>query len=178
MSGKVKSVSPTFSPSRSLFISVYTRSCATWASRPRASCAARAVSFSAEKPSTEQKRTSRKMRSASSSNRRFGSPTQRRTPAFRSSCPPQGSTSVPSGDKAMALTVKSRRARSSSMLVPNVTESGWRLSLYAPSRRIVVSSMGSPPLTTVTVPCCKPVGCAHSPKRRSTSCGRASDVMS
>ena len=86
--------------------------------------------------------------------------------------------SAPSGESAMAFTVKSRRARSSSMLVPKVTESGWRLSLYAPSRRMVVISMGSPPLTTVTVPCRSPVGCARPPKMRSTACGGASEVMS
>ena len=78
----------------------------------------------------------------------------------------------------MALTVKSRRAKSSSMRSVNTTLSGCRLSRYAPSRRMVVISTPRPPDATVTVPWRRPVGCAASPKIASTASGGASVVIS
>ena len=58
----------------------------------------------------------------------------------------------------MALMVKSRRARSSARLRVKATWSGWRWSVYCPSRRKVVTSTGRPSERTVTVPCFSPVG--------------------
>ena len=63
-----------------------------------------------------------------------GSPTARSTRAARSDCPPCGSTSAPRrasrsiGSQAMALIVKSRRARSSVRETPKRTSSGRRRS--------------------------------------------------
>jgi hypothetical protein len=72
----------------------------------------------------------------------------------------------------MALTVKSRRSRSSSMDVTNSTWSGRRPSEYPPSPRSVVTSKASLPIITVTVPCSIPVGMVR--RNRSRTCsGRA-----
>src|SRR5207245_2806969 len=73
--------------------------------------------------------------------------------------PENGSRSTPSmGSQAIAFTVKSRRARSPSMSPRNVTALGRRPSRYGPSPRNVVTSTLCSPVTTVTVPCCIPVG--------------------
>ena len=53
---------------------------------------------------------------------------------------------------ARAFTVKSRRARSSSRVSPNVTSSGRRWSEYVPSRRYVVTSWVPSAAGTATVP--------------------------
>ena len=65
------------------------------------------------------KRANRRMRTGSSAN---APDTWRRTPACRSRWPWKGSISVPSSACAMALTVRSRRARSCSSVTPG---SAW-----------------------------------------------------
>ena len=78
--------------------------CAAW----RISCTS-----SGARASWETSRKPRTRRSGSSESER--SETVRRTRFSRSSCPPNGSTSSPSASRrAIAFTVKSRRARSSS----------------------------------------------------------------
>jgi hypothetical protein len=72
------------------------------------------------------KRAARSIRSGSSSKDTSGLEGVRSRLAARSASPPWGSTKGPSGSfMAMALTVKSRRARSSSIERPKVT-SGLR----------------------------------------------------
>ena len=72
------------------------------------------------------KRAARSMRSGSSPKETSGSSGVRSRPAARSPNPSKGSTNSMSGRRsAMALMVKSRRDRSSSMSSPNVT-SGLR----------------------------------------------------
>ena len=78
----------------------------------------------------------------------------------------------------MALTVKSRRVRSSVSEAVNVTCAGWRWSVYAPSRRNVVVSTFPAGQHTVTVPCFSPVGTAFSPKTAIVSSGKAEVVTS
>ena len=79
--------------------------------------------------SVVSKRTARSIRNGSSRIRSRGSPTGRITPVSRSLRPSKGSRISPvSASAAMALMVKSLRARSSSRLSPNRT-SGWRLPL-------------------------------------------------
>ena len=76
--------------------------------------------------SWEAKRAARSIRSGSSSNDTSGLEGVRSRLAARSPRPPWGSTNGPSGSRmAIALTVKSRLARSSSIERPKVT-SGLR----------------------------------------------------
>jgi hypothetical protein len=92
--------------------------------------------------------------------------------------PSNGSMMRPSsGSNAMALTVKSRRARSAVMSLTNSTVSGRRPSEYAPSPRNVVTSNGFPSMSTVTVPCWMPVGMTREKIVRSSG-GFASVVTS
>ena len=78
--------------------------------------------------SCELKRAARIMRSGSSPNETSGDVGVRRLRAAMSARPPYGSTKVRSGSRsAIALTVKSRRTRSSSSESPNST-TGLRVS--------------------------------------------------
>ena len=88
--------------------------------------AAASVAGSISKFSCAEKRKARKMRSASSEKRTSGSPTARKIPFSRSSRPPNRSTSPTVSFHAMALTVKSRRDRSSAIRPVKATASGWR----------------------------------------------------
>ena len=74
-----------------------------------------------------------------------GSPTARSTPRFRSSWPPNGSRSSPvDGEYAIALIVKSRRARSSSSDTPNSTTACRPSCLHvATERRDLVHDAGA-----------------------------------
>jgi len=128
------------------------------------------VLSSMENPNTAEKRMALMIRSASSRNRSSGTPTQRSNPSLRSSRPPYGSTKRPSLLQAMALTVKSRRARSASMSAVNSTESGLLPSEYIPSTLYVVTSPGSPPQITVTVPCLIPVSTVLRPSKQHFIC--------
>ena len=121
------STRPAPGPKSSLSSSANTRSALTLARVGAAARAAARVAGSMVKSRQEAKRSARKMRSASSSKRRAGSPTQRMNPAARSARPPKGSTTPPSSN-AMALMVKSRRARSSLRSVTKRTRSGRRWS--------------------------------------------------
>ena len=79
----------------------------------------------------------------------------------------------------MALTVKSRRDKSSCNWRVKETLAGCRASRYSPSARWVVISMGLPSESTVTVPCAMPVGMTrNSPRQACISSGVASVVRS
>jgi len=69
------------------------------------------VSGATVKPKRAAKRATRSTRSGSSAK---AGDTWRSTPAARSVAPPNGSISAPSSERAIALIVRSRRARSSS----------------------------------------------------------------
>ena len=97
-----------------------------WAHSARAACP---VGGSMAKPNRAANRYSRRMRRASSSKRVAGSPTARRMPCCRSCCPPKGSMSPSASLQAMALMVKSRRARSCRTSGTKCTSSGWRPSV-------------------------------------------------
>ena len=97
-----------------------------WAARWALRRMAARVPSSMEKPSWAAKRTARSIRRASSAKRVSGSPTQRISLRNRSSCPPYRSITMPRSSRAMALTVKSRRARSSARVASKSTASGWR----------------------------------------------------
>ena len=123
-----------------------TRSAETASTVGAASRIARSVAGSIVSSSRPANRAARIRRRASSAKRSRGSPTARRTRASRSDWPPTGSTSVPrpasrsSGSHAIALIVKSRRARSSVSDTPKRTSSGRRRSRYVPSARYEVTS--------------------------------------
>ena len=78
------------------------------------------------KSSTAANLTARSIRSASSSNRRSGSPTQRTVRRAMSCLPSYISTKPRLGLNAIAFIVKSRRHRSSPSFVENDTLSGRR----------------------------------------------------
>ena len=149
-------------PANSLRSSSETRSRETFASDGSAGSIAASVAGSSSNPSCEANRATRITRNPSSVNRATGSPTARNTRASRSFTPSNGSNiAFPATSYAIALTVRSRRNRSSCSGTPNTTESGRRASVYAPSPRYVVTStcVSTPlPVTIVTVPCCSPVG--------------------
>ena len=77
------------------------------------------TSGATSKPSWAANRAARIIRSGSSVNEDSGVPGVRSSPCARSVSPPCGSTNSPDGSaSAIAFTVKSRRTRSSSRLVP------------------------------------------------------------
>ena len=96
--------------------------------------ASASVAGSTSKPNSQAKRARRSTLSGSSS--KECSVTARRRPCATSASPPCGSTRVPlaSSGRAMALTVKSRSARSASMPSPR---SGVRSNCHERSRAIV-----------------------------------------
>ena len=174
MSENSISTAPTCAPHSSCSSSAVMRSAETCASRARLRCSAAAVSGSTENPRCAANRSARRMRSASSCKRVSGSPTQRMHWRRKSACPPNGSHRPRTGLHAIALMVKSRRARSHSMSSTNDTLSGRLPSEYAPSVRKVVTSTGSPSSRTVTVPCFSPVSMTvRSANSCSTCSGRA-----
>ena len=110
---------------RSVFVnSTCTRSLLTWTREGASSQSACQVFFSIENPSWAEKRTARRIRSASSVNRSPASPTQRIRRAARSSAPPKISTIPVSWLYAIALIVKSRRLKSSRSSAVNTTSFG------------------------------------------------------
>ena len=123
---------------------------------------AAAVAASIVKLKRVAKRAARSMRSASSRKRSPASPTARSSPAARSAAPPNGSTREPEATgspcapegapNAMALMVKSRRARSPSIALRKVIASGRRASLLGPSARKVVTSRTPADVGIPTVP--------------------------
>ncbi len=128
------------------------RSRETISSRPTRSVIASTVSCVGTSSSCATKRAARSIRRGSSSNEVAGLDGVRSRRLARSVSPPNGSMKRPSGSRtAMALTVKSLRARSSSTLRPKVT-SGFRESSWYTSDRKVVISSRSVPLRTPTVP--------------------------
>jgi len=99
----------------SLVSSALIRSADTIDSRPAIAVIAARTSGTTANPSSAVNRAARSIRSGSSLNESSGRPGVRSTLARRSRIPPDGSTSSSDGSRAaMALTVKSRRARSSS----------------------------------------------------------------
>ncbi len=99
------------------------------------------VSVSMVKSNSVASRTARMMRSASSLNRSFATPTARIVLSPRSCCPLKKSKmSCFIGSYAIAFTVKSRRFKSSSSFLLKVTLSGRRLSEYFSSIRYGVTS--------------------------------------
>ena len=80
------------------------------------------VSSATVKSSWAANLAARIIRSGSSENETCGAPGVRRIRAARSSSPPNGSTNArPGSVSAIALTRKSRRARSPSRVSPNAT---------------------------------------------------------
>src|SRR6267143_7260313 len=162
----------------SLLSSSRTRSIATLPNTSSAWGMASRVRGSSARRRVEANRTARSGRSPSSRKRARGSPTDRRRRRSRSSTPENGSRSSPAmGSQAIAFTVKSPRARSPSMSARKVTELGRRPSRYRPSPRKVVTSTLCSPESTVTVPCCIPVGMTLG-NSRTTCSGRASVATS
>ena len=108
------------------------RSPERWATSSARSRIPASVLGSSSNPSVVASRTARIIRSASSSKRVVGVPTARRRRASASDRPSYGSTraggSPGRAPQAIALTVKSRRARSSSIVSPNSTRCGRRKS--------------------------------------------------
>jgi len=102
--------------------SARTRSAETMASREDMAVMASITSGATSKPSWAVKRAARMMRNGSSSKDCSAVTGVRRSWPARSSIPPVGSTKLRSGRRrAMALTVKSRRVRSPSSVVPYST---------------------------------------------------------
>ena len=114
--------------SKSFSVSSRTRSAASEAASGAFAAMADMVCASMSKPRRAEKRSARNMRSASSSKRCSGTPTQRMRRLDISSTPPNGSASSPSGGRAMAFMVKSRRLRSALRSPTKLTASGWRWS--------------------------------------------------
>ena len=133
------------------------------------------------KPSCETKRAARIMRSGSSPKDSSGAMGVRSTPAVRSRMPSCRSTNSRLGRRtAIALTVKSRRARSPASVSPKVT-SGLRESTSYDSDRYVVISRWWSPLRAPTVPKRIPTShtwSAHPRTSSSMRSGRASVVRS
>jgi len=125
-------------PSRSIS-SWKTRSRATLASRTACFASAAAVRGSIWNVRTDAKRSARRMRRASSSNRCSGWPTQRTRRWRRSAWPPNGSMTSAGSNRAdtwprgqtqaMALIVKSRRDKSAVIWFVKWTVSGRRRSV-------------------------------------------------
>ena len=110
----------------SLVSSAVIRSADTIPSRSACSVMAARTSGATTKPSLAANLAARRMRSGSSPNDRSGGPGVRSTFSLSASKPPNGSVnSYPGSRAAIALTVKSRRIRSSSSDVPYWT-SGLR----------------------------------------------------
>ena len=110
----------------SLVSSLVIRSAETISSRPAWSVIAARTSSATVNPSLAANLAARRMRSGSSPNDRSGGPGVRSIFSLSDSRPPNGSmNSYPGSRAAIALTVKSRRARSSSRDVPYCT-SGLR----------------------------------------------------
>ncbi len=141
----------------------------------RAAAAAR-VAGSTSKPSWEAKRAARIIRKGSSPKLRSGSMGVRSRPPARSTRPSNGSTNSIAGRRtAIALTVKSRRARSPSSESPNVT-AGLRVAPSYSSARYVVTSTWRSPRITPMVPNSRPMSHVLPPHLRSSlsvSSGRA-----
>ena len=160
---------------------VFTSSCCTRS-------ADRRVRYGAEERSAENvagsmtkryraaNRMARSARRRSSRMRSSASPTARTTPATRSRWPPNGSRRSPvAGRKAIALMVKSRRARSSSRLAPNST-TACRPSVCT-SRRNVVTSCATPPSSsTATVPNSMPTGTVRRRPKIAITCSGVAGV--
>ena len=89
---------------------------------------------------------------------------KRTRPAARSSSPPTGSWTVPSGPSDSALMVKSRRSASATKSRPNATLA--RRPSVSTSWRSVVVSIGRPSTMIVTVPWATPVSATLNPAAR------------
>ena len=114
--------------SRIFSISSRTRSAARDAASGAFFRMAAMVCSSISKPRRAEKRSARNMRSASSSKRSSGTPTQRMMRFCISAVPPNGSAIRPSGGSAIAFIVKSRRLRSALRSPTKLTASGCRWS--------------------------------------------------
>ena len=111
---------------RSLVNSSRTRSAETMARVSARASIAAYTSSATVKPSCEAKRAARIIRSGSSANDSSGVAGVRNRRAARSASPPCRSTNSRLGSRiAIALTVKSRRTRSSASVLPKAT-SGLR----------------------------------------------------
>ena len=121
-------------------------------------------------PYRDKNLAARNIRSGSSENDSTGSSGVRRIRVSRSARPPNGSCNVPSATStAIALTVKSRRARSSNSSLENRT-TGLRESLTYASARWVVISMVTSPTRSPTVPNRSP--CNHTASATSATSSR------
>ncbi len=99
-------------------------------------------------------------------------PRRARSCASRSRCPSNGSRiSSSRGEYAMALIVKSRRARSSSSDAPNST-SACRPSVFTSRRKVVTSCIVPSRSSTPTVPNSMPTGIVRRAPNSSTHLGR------
>ena len=125
-SGKRRRTSAAHAPQSSRRSSSQIRSGAMSSRSEAQRCMAASVSASGTSPRQAEKRRPRRIRSASSRSRSSAVPTQRKIPLSRSFLPPNGSRTVPRRSIAMALTVKSRRRKSSVSESVNVTVSGRR----------------------------------------------------
>ena len=161
---------------------VFSSSCFTRSFDNRSKCGALStiadqVAGSMRNPNRPANRRARNARSRSSTIRSPATPTARTTPCVRSSRPRNGSCSAPLfGEKAIALIVKSRRARSSSSEAPNST-TACRPSVRTSWRKVVTSCMRPCRSSTPMVPNCSPTGIVRL-KRRFTSVGVAAVARS
>ena len=163
----------------SLTNSSRTRSADTISSDGAISVIAATTSGAAVNPSWDTKRAARIIRSGSSAKDTSGAPGVRRIRAARSASPPWGSTNSSEGRRiAMALTAKSRRARSSSRLSPKAT-TGFRLMRSYASARYVVTSTTWLPLRAPIVPKARPTSqwASAQPARIASVCSGLADVV-
>ena len=132
------------------------------------------VAGSIRKPKRPAKRSARRARKRSSTMRSRACPTARTTPCERSSRPLNGSCSRSvDGEYAIALIVKSRRARSSSSEAPNST-TACRPSVCTSRRKVVTSCRRPCRSSTPIVPNCSPTGIVRRKVR--LTCGGVADV--
>lgn len=150
-------------PGRSTCCIVLLSSCCTRSGDSRLRCGAlrRIASHvmpSISKPKRAAKRIARNARRRSSRIRASASPTARITRCSRSFRPSKGSrSSAVVGENAIALRVKSRRARSSSREAPNSTIACLP-SVLTSRRNVVTSCMRPVSSNTPTVPKSTPTG--------------------
>ncbi len=100
---------------------MYCLSAETEVSSPERSLAALRTLSAILKPSLAANRYARSILNGSSEKDEKGSPGVSISLSSSAFLPPKGSISPPSGSIAMALMVKSRRRRSSSIVLPNCT---------------------------------------------------------
>ena len=127
-------------------------------------------------PRVEAKRTARIIRSGSSLKDCSGATGVRRSPAARSSRPPNGSMNSREGRRtAIAFTVKSRRERSPSIVSPYATCGFRDCGSYSSVRYVVISTL-TPSSCAPSVPNSRPM--SQIAPRLPTHCRRICSVDS